>query len=132
MPGSRFVRKPMRMVIGGETEYAIGARDAGGRVMNQPLLLQGLFHHAKRHFGYTSQSSRGRSFSNAALVYLDAGLHIEWSTPECTSPFEVVRYLKAGDRIVYDLTTSYKASTEAADVFCSRTNVDYVNGTLWA
>jgi hypothetical protein len=123
----------MKMVMGGETEYAVSALDKRGRVVDQGLLLDSLLEHAKRHLGYTSQSSRGRFLSNGGLLYLDAGLHIEWATPECTSPFEVVRYLKAGDRIVHDMATSYKnLAGHASDIFCSRTNVDYLSGTLWA
>ena len=50
-----------------------------------------------------------------------------------TSPFDVVRYLKAGDRIVHDLASSFKdGSSRVSDIFCSRTNVDYLSGTLWA
>jgi hypothetical protein len=122
----------MKMVMGGETEYAISALDRRGRVMDQGLLLDNLLEHIKIHLGYTSQSWRGRFLSNGGLLYLDAGLHIEWATPECTSPFDVVRYLKAGDRIVYDLAMSYKDVGRLSDIFCSRTNVDYVSGTLWA
>lgn len=123
----------MKTLMGGETEYAISARDARDRVVAQEILLDSLLEHLKRHSGYTSQSSRGRFLSNGGLLYLDAGLHIEWATPECTSPFDVVRYLKAGDRIVYDLAMSYKAvSGRVSDIFCSRTNVDYCSGTLWA
>ena len=121
------------MVMGGETEYAISARDRRGRVVDQALLLDRLLDHVKRQSGYTSQSWRGRFLSNGGLLYLDAGLHMEWATPECTSPFDVVRYLQAGDRIVNDLATSYKErGGRMADVFCSRTNVDYLSGTLWA
>ena len=119
--------------MGGETEYAISARDKRGRVVDQALLLDRLLDHVKRQSGYTSQSWRGRFLSNGGLLYLDAGLHLEWATPECTSPFDVVRYLKAGDRIVHDLAMSYMAlGGRVSDIFCSRANVDYLSGTLWA
>lgn len=122
----------MKRVMGGETEYAISARSPRGQVVNQAVLLDKLLDHIKRQLGYTSQSFRGRFLSNAGLLYLDAGLHLEWATPECTSPFDVARYLKAGDRIVYELAQSYKDQSRAADIFCSRANVDYLSGTLWA
>jgi hypothetical protein len=123
----------MTMVMGGETEYAISARDREGHGIQQEPLLARFFGHAKETLGYTSLSSRGRFLRNGGLLYLDAGLHIEWATPEVTSPFEVVRYLEAGDRIVHDLAASLKASSpDIAEVFCSRTNVDYLSGTLWA
>jgi hypothetical protein len=126
----------MQMVMGGETEYAVSARDKlTGAVVDQSVLLDGLLEHSKRSLGYTSKSKRGRFLSNGGLLYLDAGLHIEWATPECTSPFDVVRYLKAGDRIVHDLAMSFKEQWRippVSDVFCSRVNVDYLSRTLWA
>lgn len=126
----------MHMVMGGETEYAVSARDKlTGEVVDQSVLLDSLLEHSKRRLGYTSKSKRGRFLSNGGLLYLDAGLHIEWATPECTSPFDVVRYLKAGDRIVHDMATSFKDEWRVppiADVFCSRVNVDYLSRTLWA
>lgn len=125
----------MKMVMGGETEYAISAKDARGGIVEQGFLLDSLLEHATRSLGYTSQSRRGRFLSNGGLLYLDAGLHMEWATPECTSPFDVVRYLKAGDRILYDVAVSFKDrwhTPRLSEIFCSRTNVDYVSGTLWA
>lgn len=123
----------MKTVMGGETEYAISARDGDGRAIPQAPLLSRFFEHAKEKLGHTSCSTRGRFLRNGGLFYLDAGLHVEWATPECTSPFDVVRYLEAGDCIVQDLGESFRAaSPDIADVFCSRTNVDYVSGTLWA
>ena len=123
----------MKMLMGGETEYAMSARHHNGRAFNQELLLHRFLEHARTSLGYTSNSMSGRFLSNGGLLYLDAGLHIEWATPECTSPFDVVRYLSAGDCIVHDLAVSLE--TQAKDVvgvFCSRTNVDYLSGTLWA
>ena len=58
---------------------------------------------------------------------------MEWSTPEVTSPFDVVRYLSAGDHIVRNVAASLEAEErDVVGVFCSRANVDYLSGTLWA
>jgi proteasome accessory factor A len=123
----------MRMVMGGETEYAISARDAQGKVVDQLTLLARFLDHAKRTLGHTSTADRGRFLPNGGLLYLDSGLHMEWATPECTSPFDVVRFLKAGDRIIHDLATSMtRGWPEMGGIFCSRTNVDYLSKTLWA
>jgi hypothetical protein len=123
----------MNMVMGGETEYAISARDGQGRIFPQEALLRRFIEHAMATLGYASTSTRGRFLRNGGLLYLDAGLHIEWATPETTSPFEVVRYLEAGDRIVQGLAASLESQSPDVDgIFCSRTNVDYLSGTLWA
>jgi hypothetical protein len=122
----------MKLLMGGETEYAISALDVRHRPIDQADLLEGFIEHAKRTLAYTSLTGRGRFLRNGNLIYLDAGLHIEVSTAECTSPFAVVRYLKAGDRLVLDLARSFQRTAKVGDVFCSRTNVDYVSATLWA
>jgi hypothetical protein len=123
----------VKTVIGGETEYAISARDVHGRVVPQAQLLTGLIEHAEATLGHSSLSNRSRFLSNGGLLYLDAGLHLEWSTPETTSPVDVVRYLKAGDEIVRSLCASYgRRRLSGARVFSSRASVDYVASTSWA
>ena len=120
------------MVMGAETEYAIGVQWAGESV-SQDVLLRRVQQHAFNTLGYSSTSTRGRFLTNAGLIYLDAGLHYEWSTPECSGPFDVVRYLAAGDRIMRDLLMSFKdAHPDVTSVFCSRTCVDYLSKTMWA
>jgi hypothetical protein len=123
----------MSMVMGGETEYALSARRADGTTYEQAAFLSRFFAHTHALLGYTSTSTRGRFLRNGGLLYLDAGLHMEWATPEVTSPFEVVRYLEAGDRIMERALTSLAAGgSDIADVFCSRVNVDYLSRTMWA
>jgi hypothetical protein len=122
----------MNMVMGAETEYAISARDTHGRVVPQSKLLADFLEHAKRSLAHSSSARGGRFLGNGGLLYLDAGLHMEWATPECTSPFAVVEYLKAGDRIVHDLATTFRAHSGLSTVFCSRASVDYLSQTVWA
>ncbi len=123
----------MPMVMGGETEYALSARRAPDGAYDPGSFLSRFFTYTQARLGYTSTSVRGRFLRNGGLLYLDAGLHMEWATPEVTSPFEAVRYLEAGDRIMEGVVASFlKDSPDVADVFCSRANVDYLSGTLWA
>jgi len=42
----------------------------------------------------------GCFLSNASNVYLDIGLHLEFASPEVTSPLDVVVYQKANERIL--------------------------------
>jgi hypothetical protein len=123
----------MSMVMGGETEYSLSARRTQGGAYDPGTFLSRFFAHTHAQLGYTSTSTRGRFLRNGGLLYLDAGLHMEWATPEVTSPLEVVRYLAAGDRIMEGAVASFVASSrDVAEVFCSRANVDYVSRTLWA
>ena len=42
--------------------------------------------------------------SNGGRFYLDTGDHPEYASPECRSPFDLVAYDKAGERIIEDLS----------------------------
>jgi hypothetical protein len=121
------------MVMGGETEYAVSAETRQGGTVPQHRLIDRCWHHAMQTLGYTSRSIRGRFLRNGGLIYSDCNLHLEYSTPETTSPFEVVRYLAAGDRIMWDVVTRFAAdSGDIASIFCSRVNVEYLTPSLWA
>ena len=122
----------MKTLMGGETEYAISARDAVGVVIPQETVLVDFLEHAKDVLGYSSVSSAGRFVGNGGLLYLDSGLHIECATPECTSPHDVVRFLQAGDAIVSHVAASLARVEGHTEVFCSRANVDYLSKTIWA
>ena len=117
--------------MGGETEYAIAAT-RGSEQVDQRALLRALMDFARCTMPYTFESPRGRFLRNGGLLYLDCGLHIEWASPECTSPHDVVRYLKAGDRVVETLAEQYARASPPADVFCTRCNVDYLASKAWA
>jgi len=118
------------LLMGGETEYAIGAARNGADI--QPELLRSLVNITCYDFPRSSDSGSGRFQRNGGLLYLDCGLHMEWATPECTSPHDVARYLRAGDRMIERLARKFAAESLPAEVFCSRSNVDYLAGTSWA
>ena len=123
----------VKSLLGGETEYAIGATRANGEAIEQGHLLRLFMDSVRLSLSYTSVSEGGRFLRNGGLLYLDCGLHMEWATPECTSPHDVVRYLRAGDRMVLAMAEQFRLrSPWVAEVFCSRCNVDYLSGTAWA
>jgi proteasome accessory factor A len=123
----------IKTLLGGETEYAIGATRPGGETIGQGELLRTFMDCVSQSLPYTTVSVGGRFLRNGGMLYLDCGLHMEWATPECTSPHDVVRYLRAGDRIVQAMAEQYiRRAPDVADVFCSRCNVDYLSHTAWA
>lgn len=125
--------RPAQTLLGGETEYALGATTPEGAAVPQPTLLRMFMDFARRTLPYTSVSTNGRFCRNGGLLYLDCGLHMEWASPECASPHDAVRYLRAGDAIVERLAAQFAGSTPiVADVCCMRSNVDYVSRTAWA
>jgi proteasome accessory factor A len=69
---------------------------------------------------------------NGACLYLDVGGHPEFCTPECADPKDLVRYVLAGDVILWTLAEDLiRSGSQAAEVLVFRSNVDYVAGTTW-
>jgi Pup-ligase protein len=123
----------MTLLMGGETEYAIAARGPTGDPLPQPSLLASFMAFARERLRYTSTAENGRFLANGGKIYLDAGLHVEAATPECGSPYDVVRYLRANDEIIRRLCSDLLASSDGlTSVFCARGSVDYCDRTIWA
>ncbi len=87
-----------RRIFGLETEYGITCTLKGQRRLTPDEVARYLFR---------SVVSWGRSsnvfMENGGRLYLDVGSHPEFATPECDSVYDVVRYERAGDRIMHDL-----------------------------
>ena len=47
-----------------------------------------------------TSAANGMYLANGARFYVDCGLHPEMTTPECTTPWELARYIKAGERVL--------------------------------
>lgn len=123
----------MKRLMGGETEYGLSATRSDGRAIDQSWVLRQFIDFARAALPYTSTSANGRFLSNGGLLYLDHGLHIEWATPECTSPHDLVRFLRAGDSLILLMAGNWRRQARSlGGVFCTRCNVDYDSRTLWA
>jgi proteasome accessory factor A len=82
----------------------------------------------QRLVGVPERSGGGLFLGNGGRIYLDAGSHPEFATPECADPWEVLRYVRAGERIISELaqaTTQESRGITSIDVF--RCNVDYAS-----
>src|SRR3984893_12864008 len=91
-------------MFGVESEYAITGLN-GAHVLRREQLASDFVQEAQRlvHL-QDAATSTGVFLGNAARFYIDCGLHPEMSSPECTDPWELARYLKAGERIMETLT----------------------------
>ena len=115
-------------LFGMETELAFSASKSGGDVsdMDRDRLIQNFFSLAgKRLCSLPDQHARGLFLENGARLYLDAGLHPEYCTPECRSPEEVVRWQLAGERILAELGQEVEKLQADTRVAIFRCNVDY-------
>jgi proteasome accessory factor A len=69
--------------------------------------------------------------ANGSLFYVDCGSHPEVATPECTTPWEAVSHLRAGERMVAELAKPLREELGVDEVLVCRGNVDYLTGKTW-
>lgn len=117
-------------LFGVETEYAITAMK-GGVAVDREQLLYAMMQCARCMLVHLSDLHSGGMFlENGARFYVDCGLHPEFSTPECSDPWSVVRYIQAGNRILGDLAQAVESERAPGTVvMCFRCNVDYDRGS---
>lgn len=116
-------------VFGLETEYAVAELRSGGR---QVGFLGRLMELAAAHLPHLpGHCDSGLFLVNGSRFYLDAG-HPELATPEVQDPWDAVRYVKAGDRIMLDLAAAVRSESPWLKPLFLRGNVDYSGaGTTW-
>ena len=124
----------VRPMFGVESEFAI-AGIHGKEPMRRDDLVNRFLSVARRRLAHLPDmcSGSGMFLENGARFYIDCGLHPEMTTPECTTPWEAARYIKAGERILEMVTQEVQAVAGAsAEVMCYRCNVDYSgSGCTW-
>ena len=120
-------------LFGIETEYALTALDAQGARLQQNGVLGGLMRNARRLFPHLpDEVSHGVFLGNASRLYVDAGGHPELSTPECDNPWDVVRYVRAGDATLLQVADGIGTRRPARTTAVFRGNVDYSgSGSTW-
>jgi tetratricopeptide (TPR) repeat protein len=117
---------PEPRLLGIETEYAVSAVAAHGIRVGQPLLLDTLMQRARQRLPHLGDDhSSGMFLANGGRFYVDAGGHPELTTPECLSPTEVLRYVRAGETILRGLTEDGAPLVPGSRTSIYRSNVDY-------
>ncbi len=120
-------------MFGLETEYAVGVWPPGGTV-TRVQLLERLLVAARRHLRCLPDArSLGVYLANGSRLYVDVGEHPELATPECTHPSELVRYVRAGERLLVELGRLVEQQSLPGGKICWMiSNVDYSGaGTTW-
>ncbi len=123
-------------LFGAETEYALAAVAHDGRGAPHTVVHGAFMACARRILPHLPHQMRGDYPSvflvNGGRLYDDCGYRVEYSSPEVTSPWELVRYMRAGDivgeRVARQLAVDHP---EWQEVFCSRASVDYHQQTAW-
>jgi hypothetical protein len=121
-------------LFGVETEYALSGFHADGHRLDGDWVGEQIVKLARTKLVcLPGAQSSGVFLANASRLYVDAGEHIEISTPECTTPWEGVRYTLVGDRILAGLADELVATHAAISaIVLTRCNVDYSgSGATW-
>jgi len=113
-------------LFGIETEYAVSGL-AGSAELERQELVGRLFELAKTELPHLpDRMGSGIFLANGSRFYVDLGLHPEMATPECANPWDVVRYIQAGERMLAGLLSKVESAYgNGAEVMCFRANVDY-------
>lgn len=112
-------------LFGIETEYALAAINGRGASVDRTQALQALMRGARSSLPHLpDQYSHGMFLQNGARFYIDCGSHPEFTTPECASPWDAVRYIQAGERILLRLAGEH-GGRQAGRIMLFRSNVDY-------
>lgn len=121
-------------MFGVESEYAVAGINGKGPMRHEDLLNR-LVRVAQRELVHLPDlcASSGMFLENGSRLYVDCGFHPELATPECTNPFELARYIKAGESIMERLMRAMQADAgPSAEIMCFRCNVDYSGtGSTW-
>ncbi|HNR29378.1 MAG TPA: proteasome accessory factor PafA2 family protein [Candidatus Hydrogenedentes bacterium] len=121
-------------VMGVETEYMLSAFYQDGARVDQSDAMGMLYHAAERTLRYLPGAGPGGMFvENGSRFYIDCGGHPEIASPEVTSPWDVVRWQLAADRILVGLAEELRRenpTVAAAHVY--RNNIGYDVGVSQA
>jgi proteasome accessory factor A len=118
------------MLLGVETEYGVAV--LGSPAGSREKLLEDLISLAKSALCCLPETGGPGIFSeNSSRLYPEVGGHFEIATPECSDPFQAVRYVLAGDRILASLVADLERETGVSGITIWRSNVDYLTGATW-
>lgn len=117
------------VLMGQETEYGLTAFDASGHPVDRARTLDRLMDVARRHLVCLTGDARYDIYlRNGARLYIDSGLHPEWSTPECSGPGEVLAHARAGDATLAQMAAALQSEDpDIADIVITKCNVDYAD-----
>lgn len=124
-----------RTLMGCETEYAVTALDRDGYPVDRKAVTASLVSLAKERYCWLPGPQSHDIFlaETGGRLYRDSGCglcNLEYATPECPSPQELVVHVHAGDRIVADLASTLESESKTINrVFVSKCNFDYQGHT---
>jgi proteasome accessory factor A len=123
---------PEELPMGLETEYAFNSIGPNGKGLGRDDGLRRMLALANEHFVCLRDAGApGVFLSNGGRLYIDAGSHPEYSTPECANPRDLVRHVLGGEGILRDLVARLNTEFPGARAELLRCNVDYASKSTW-
>src|SRR5690349_21712856 len=113
--------------MGIETEYGNSAGSAAH--LSLEGLVNRLVETARATLVHLPDIASGMYLGNGSRFYIDYGNHPELSTPECANPWDLVRYVLAGERILSGVARDLEFRIPEARLMLFKSNVDY-SGSL--
>jgi Pup-ligase protein len=121
-----------RMLFGMETEYAVHCSAGSVSDSERQALVWQLIDVAREQLKYLGDFGGGMFLENGSRLYVDCGQHPELSTPECADPWQVVRYVLAGEKILVNMARKLAVKTKQPALSFFKCNVDYSGArTTW-
>jgi proteasome accessory factor A len=121
-------------LFGMEIEYGCAARsrDAARPVRNRDWVGEFMRIACERLPHLPSMEGGGIFLENGARFYVDCS-HPEMTTPECSNPWDVVRYMQAGEKMLTAVAEEMqRRQPSLAEVMIFKTNVDHSgSGATW-
>ena len=112
-------------MFGMETEFGFVATNAAGDRID-PVAADVILSSVRKRSAYLRGGGSRHFLPNGGCLYLDGG-HVEWATPETTTPDELVMFQRAGELLLADVVAEIKELPHYADVRLFKSNVDYIN-----
>lgn len=119
-------------LLGQETEYGLSVMRKSGSAGENERVAEELVSLATAIPHLPALRSSGIFLANGSRFYVDCGAHPELATPECTNPWDVVRYIRAGEQLLLDLAEQLKKrDSRIARTIILKGNVDYTTRATW-
>ena len=110
-----------KSLFGLETETSLVA--SGGDAQRERIVEKLLREAAQRFVHLPGRGSNRLFFENGSCLYMDCGTHPEMCTAEVSTPWDLVRYANAGDRMLAEVAAS-------CGVIIFKGNIDYLGATF--
>lgn len=117
----------MKICCGIENEYAVPPAPLPGHSLSGAVLEAALKRIPSVPF---DGGGGGHMLANGGRCYVDAGDHLEYASPECENPLELVAAVEAGHRLMAAAAGSL-ARRFGETIRLARANVDYSSGSAW-